>query len=450
MKYPIFVLLLLQLITQAAEKPNIILFFVDDMGWDDLGYRDPRYETPNLDKLATESIDFQQAYIPCPTCSPSRAALVTGQHPAKLQLVRHIPTSPKHGGDAYGRTNKEFNLWPKDPAQFPSRNWLPLEKQTYAEALRELGYYNLFVGKWHLGHEPYHPIHQGFHRQIGTTNWGNPKSYYPPYFRHNEVFADETERYLTDKLTDETVSFINDYQKEEPFMISLWYYSVHAPLQGRRDLVKHFRKKGFKGKEAHYAAMVTTMDESIGRIRKALHQRKISDDTVIIFLSDQGSLFENKPFRGGKKSDTLCEGGARVPLIIHWPKVIKPNQKSNEIVQSTDLFPTLVDIAGGSPKQFANLDGLSLLPTLKNNTPIQRKRPIFGYRAYQDLYASAREGSWKLLAYRSGKTELYNLSKDLGETTDISKEHPEITTRLAQQLRKWEGQVGVEKFSGIK
>tara|TARA_B110000483_G_scaffold89917_1_gene111025 strand:+ start:197 stop:889 length:693 start_codon:yes stop_codon:yes gene_type:complete len=221
--FTIFIAVLTALPLGAAqqEQPNIVLFFVDDMGWSDLGYRNPIFESPNIDALAEESVDYLQAYIATPTCSPSRATLLTGQHPARLRIVRHIPKDEANGFDKYARTEKEFNLLKTDPAQFPSRNWVPLENVTYAEALSDLGYYNLFAGKWHLGHEPYHPIEQGFDRQIGTSNAGHPSSYYPEYFKNSDVLQDETERYLTDLLTDETVGFIEDYDRDQPFMISM-------------------------------------------------------------------------------------------------------------------------------------------------------------------------------------------------------------------------------------
>ena len=183
----------------AASPPNIVLFFIDDMGWSDLGYRDPEVvESPNIDQLAREAMDFEQCYIATPTCSPSRGTLLTGKHPVRLGLVRHITGGP----------DEEFNYWENDPAQVPSRNWLELEHITYAEALKELGYFNQFIGKWHLGHEQYHPVKQGFDCQIGTTNRGHPGSYYPDYFPDSEVFQEEESAYLTDKLTDAAVAFI--------------------------------------------------------------------------------------------------------------------------------------------------------------------------------------------------------------------------------------------------
>jgi arylsulfatase A-like enzyme len=445
---------------ESNEKPNIVLFFVDDMGWGDLSYRNEKFESPNIDQLADDSLDFQQAYIACPTCSPSRATLLTGKHratlltgkhPAKLEMVRHIPTGPKHPDfDKFGRTETEYNLWKTDPAQVPCRNWLPLEHTTHAEALKEQGYYNLFVGKWHLGHDTYHPIHQGFDKQIGTTNWGHPKSYHPPYFRNSDVFEGEKTRYLTDKLTDEAVDFIDGYDGKKPFMISMWYYSVHGPHDGRKDLVEHFKKQGLTGRLAHYAAMVKSVDESVGRVRQSLAKKGLAKNTVIMFLSDQGGYFDNPPYRGGKRVDTLCEGGARVPMMINWPGVTKPGTTNNSVVQSTDIFPTLVELAGGDVAQHKSLDGVSLLQTIKDNGKLERGEPIFGYRAYEDMYGSTREGDWKLLTYRSGKTELYNVVKDIGEQSDVSEANQQKTKELLEKFIAWENKMGVAKYSGVQ
>lgn len=431
-------------------KPNIVLFFVDDLGWSDLGYRNPVFESPHIDALASEGLDFQQAYIASPTCSPSRATLLTGKHPARLRLVRHIPHNPRSGFDEFGRTDQKFNLWETDPAQFPCVNWLALEHTTYAEALKELGYYNLFVGKWHLGHEAYHPIHQGFDRQIGTSNWGHPRSYYPPYFKNSEVMIDEQERYLPDKLTDEVVDFLEHYNRRQPFMLSLWYYSVHGPHQARRDLVSRFEAKGLTGRYAQYAAMVKAVDESVGRVRAAIEEAGIENDTILIFISDQGGYFENPPFHGGKRVDTLYEGGARVPLIVHWPGVTKPGAKNHSVVQSTDLFPTLIEIAGGDPSGFKDLDGVSLAATIRDNSSLQRGEPVYAYRAYEDLYASVRSGDWKLLAYRSGIVKLYNIADDVKEENNLAETYPEKVNELRTQLVEWEQEMGVEDFSGVQ
>lgn len=435
---------------QSEEKPNIILFFVDDLGWADLGYRNPVFETPNIDKLCSESMEFTQAYIPSPTCSPSRATLLTGLHPARLKLVRHIPHGPDSGSDKYGRHTQKENYWPKDPVQFPCVNWLDLDYTTYAEVLADLGYFNLFVGKWHLGHEPYYPIHQGFNEQIGVTNWGNPQSYYPPYFKNSSVFAEESEKYLTDKLTDEVVRFIEQYDENSPFMLSFWYYNVHSPHQGRKDLVAHFEDQGLEGKMAQYAAMIKSVDESVGRIRSAIHQKGIEKQTILIFLSDQGSYFETKQLHGGKRFDALFEGGARVPLIVNWPGVTIEGSKNKSIVQSSDLFPTIIEMAGGSTEDLGILDGISLLKTIRTNEILQREEPIFAYRAYEDLYASVRLGDWKLLAYRSGIFKLFNISEDVHEKNDLSDIETDKTRMLKKYLYDWELEMGVEEFSGVK
>ncbi|WP_222846116.1 sulfatase [Pontiella sulfatireligans] len=436
----------------AKSKPNVVLFFVDDLGWNNLGYRNPDlFETPNIDQLAQDGTDFQQAYSASPTCSPSRSTLVTGKHPARLKLVRHIPSGKHPDFDEWDRTDAEFHLLEQDPAQFPSRNWLPLEETTYAEALKKEGYYSLFVGKWHLGHEPYHPVKNGFDRQIGTSNRGHPKGYYPPYTPFKEIFPEETERYLTDKLTDETVGFIEDYDKEQPFMISLWYYGVHTPNTGRKDLVPRFEgRKGLEGKRAQYAAQVMAVDESIGRVRAALKARGIDKNTVIIFTSDQGSLYEWAPYRGGKRVDTLCEGGARVPFIVSWPGVAKAGVQNDSIIQTTDIFPTLVELAGGDPAEYKDLDGTSLLATIKNNSVLERGKPVYGYRAYQDLYVSAREGDWKLLGHRSGKLWLYNVEEDREEKNDLAEKNPEKVQELVSKLKAWEKEMGVEQYSGVQ
>ena len=364
-------------------------------------------------------------------------------------MVRHIPGGKKNGFDRLGRTEVEFHYLERDPAQFPSRNWLPLENTSYATGLKQQGYYNLFVGKWHLGHEDFHPIQQGFDQQIGTSNAGHPKSYYPPYFGYKGNYTDENNTYLTDKLTNEAVDFITNYDKENPFMLTFSYYSVHTPHQGRKDLLAHFKEKGLEGKFANYAAMVKATDESVGKVLEAITAKGIEKETLIIFLSDQGGYFENAPFRGAKMAETLFEGGSRVPFFVKWPGVTKPNTINNSVIQSTDLFPTLIDIAGGNVDDFKDLDGVSLASTLKNNNTLQRD-PIFGYRAYEDLYVSVREGDWKLLAYRSGKTELYNIAKDIKEQNDVANKNLDKVKELVEKLIKWEKKMDVAQYSGVQ
>lgn len=434
-----------------ADKPNIVLFFVDDWGWNCAGYHNPElFETPNIDQLAQDGIDFQQAYIASPSCSPSRAALMTGKHPVRLRMVRHITENTKVV-DLIKNEEGEVThtLWKTDPAHFPSINYLGLEYTTYAEALKKQGYYNLFLGKWHLGGEAYYPVKQGFDRQIGTTEHGAPSNYYPDYFKDSDVFAKETEQYLTDKLTDETVQFIDEYDRDQPFMISLCYYGVHTPNIGRKDLVKKAQAMGHEGKRAHMVAQVMAVDESVGRVRAALKAKGLDKNTIIVMSSDQGSLYEWEPYRGGKRVDTLCEGGARVPFIVSWPGVADAGVQNDSIIQTTDLFPTLVEMTGGDLSDY-EYDGMSLVKTIKENSTLKRGKPVFGYRAYEDQYVSVREGDWKLLAYRSGKILLYNMESDRVEKNDLATMYPEKVQELTAELKAWEKELGVQKYSGVQ
>ena len=421
---------------KTATKPNIIMLFVDDLGWADIKYQKQRHDIPNIDRLIAEGMTFTDAYSASPTCSPSRASVITGLNPARLRLVRHI------SGTFH---EKEFSQWAGDPANFPSRNWLPLDKPTYAKELKSLGYRTAFIGKWHLGHEPYHPIHHGFDEQYGVTNYGNPKSYYPPFFRSGcQTYKDvPKDTYLTDRLTDDAIAFISKQKTDQPFQLTFFYYSAHAPYQGRKDLLEKAQARGLTGSAAHHAAMLDAVDESIGRIRKALKDKSLVDNTIIFFVGDQGGHFSNYPLRGGKKGgQALYEGGARVPFIVYWPKVTKPASSSTVPVLTTDISPTMIQMAGKHTPTNQPSDGISLVTLLKGTGKIKRDT-IYMYRSYEDQYAAVRSDNWKLIAYRSGRAELYNLTDDLSETNDLSSSKPEIVTRLKTNLKIWEQKMDV-------
>ncbi len=424
---------------QTHEKPNIVLLFVDDWGWVDLGYRTKLFHTPNIDQLKKDGLEFTRAYIATPTCSPSRASLLTGKEPVRFQMVRHIPGG-NEAGFKNGRTDEEFHLWPKDPVQMPSRNWLPLEEVTYAERLKEFGYYNMFIGKWHLGHEPYHPIHQGFDEQYGTANAGHPNSYYPPYFKIDNPLEDTPkDKYLTDVLTDKAEDFIDTYDKAQPFMLSMWYYNVHGPHEGPKDLVEKYKKEGLEDRFANYAAMVTAVDESVGRVRKALKEKGMAENTVILLISDQGGYFDQAPLSGSKTGgNTLGEGGARVPFIIDYPGLTKPNTTTDIPVQSLDIYPTLIEIASGEPCNDDWIDGESLMPIIKGGT--LAKRNLYFFRSYEDQYASVISGDWKLVKYHSGKFELFNVRDDISEQHNLIGENLEQESTLKKELAAWEAE----------
>lgn len=276
----------------SQEQPNIVMLFVDDLGWADLGYNNPVFDTPNINKLKSDGLYFSRAYVASATSSPSRASLLTGKESLRCGFVRHI----------YGKdTSLEFETFDKDPGKMKSRAYLPLEEITYAERLKEFGYYNMFVGKWHLGTEPYFPTKQGFDAMYGTCEHGHPNNYYQPFFKTNNPFPKARKNtYLTNLIGDGAVDFINKYDKKTPFLLNVWYYGVHGPQIGRKDLVAKYEKKGLTGKYAQYAAMIEALDETVGEIRSSLEKKGIADNTVIIFSSDQGGAFKNGHLRGGK------------------------------------------------------------------------------------------------------------------------------------------------------
>jgi len=422
----------------TSGKPNIVLLFVDDWGWADVGFRNPIFHTPNIDQLKKDGLNFERAYIATPTCSPSRASLLTGKEPVRFQMTRHIIDNKEK--EAQGDGNEEFNLWPKDPVQRPSRNWLPLEEVTYAERLKEFGYYNMFIGKWHLGDEKYHPIQHGFDAQFGTTNAGHPRSYYPPFFKPEQDpmgFANDYEEdYLTDVLTGGAEKFISEYNEDQPFMLSMWYYNVHGPFVGRKDWLEKYKADGLEGDYAEYAAMVSAMDESVGRVRKALEQKGISENTVVLLLSDQGGKFSNAPLSGGKIGNTLGEGGARVPFIVNYPGITKSGSTTDTPVQSLDLYPTLVEIASGKECTDKQINGKSIMPLLKGEKMAPRN--MYFFRSYEGQYTSVIKGDWKLVKYHSGKFQLFNVSKDISEENNLINVDLQNAEVLKAELLRWE------------
>ncbi|PKQ61336.1 sulfatase [Labilibaculum filiforme] len=426
----------------AQEKPNVVVFFIDDLGWADVGYQNQDFQTPNIDQLKKEGVNFDRAYVATPTCSPSRASILTGKEAIRLQMPRHITEE-----DKFGRNTEKYNYWKNDPVQMPSINWLPLEEVTYAERLKDLGYYNMFIGKWHLGHEAYHPTHQGFDEQYGTSNFGHPKSYYQPFFQVNNPLKEiSDDQYLTDVLTDKAEDFIKNYDKKQPFSLNVWHYGVHGPHVGRKDLIDQYKAKGWEDRYAEYGAMVTAMDESLGRIRKALEEKGIADNTVILFTSDQGGYFTNFPLRGKKNGgNTLGEGGARVPFVLYYPGVTKANTTCQVPIQTIDVYPTLVEIASGKQCTDEQIQGKSLIPLLKGEK--FEDRDLFFFRSYEDQYCSVISGDWKLIKYHSGLLQLYNVKEDMGEVNNLIFVKTAIAKKMAKKLSDWEQEAVPSKES---
>ncbi len=418
--------------SKKDQRPNIVMLFVDDLGWTDVGNRQFKFDTPNIDQLMSESMNFDRAYVAQPASSASRAGLLTGKEPVRTGIVRHIENKDAGSG-------REYNMWPNDPINMPSRNWLPLEEITFAERLQEAGYYNMFVGKWHMGGPEYWPNNQGYDEVFGLSDYGNVSDYYAPFFVY-PAGEDTTQdapkdELMSDYLTDKAVDMIESYDGEKPFQLSMFYYNVHTPNIGRKDLVEKYMKEGMSRLDANYAAQVAVVDMSVGDIRKALEEKGIAENTIVIYFSDQGGPFSNYPLRGCKLiDDTLAEGGIRVPLSIYYPGVTEAGSRCDTPVSAIDFYPTFVEIATGKKCKDTQIQGTSLMPLLKGGK--LKERDLHFWRSYHDQYAALMHGDWKIIKWFSGKYQMYNLRTDIGETTDLQN----IETKRFEQMKKalWE------------
>ena len=432
------------------KSPNIIFILVDDLGWKDLGYSGSTfYETPNIDKLRNESYEFSSAYAASSVCSPTRASIMTGKHPARVNITDWIP------GD--NPLDRPF-LGPKDLHQ------LPLEEVTIAEKLKNYGYTTFYSGKWHLGSKGYYPEQNGFDINIGGFEKGSPPGgYYTPY--KNPKLSDGPEgEYLTDRLTSESIKFIENNKKDNPFALFLAFYTVHTPIQANKKHVSYFENKLNKlddniartrqeGKaitllnqvNPDYASMVYALDENIGRLIKSLKENNYYDDALIIFTSDNGGLSTLRrvaptsvsPLRAWK--GWLYEGGIRIPQLIKMPENNK-NIKIYEPTVSYDLFPTILEFAGIENTN-QEIDGISLIPHLKTGKELNRKDIFWHFPHYHTSQwkpgAAIRQGDWKLLEhYESNKIELFNLKNDVGESKNLNLIYPEKTESLLKRLHE--------------
>ena len=430
--------------TIQNQKPNIVLMFVDDLAWMDIKNRSGFIETPNIDRLSKQGISFERAYSPAPVCSPSRVGLITGQHPAKFDFFRHVGAGKKSDFDKFGNAKTEYSYWPSDPAKMPSKNWLPLEAVTLAERLKEVDYATHFVGKWHSGHSPYHPIKQGFDTQHGVTNNGHPKSYYPPYFKNSDTYKDAPkDKYLTDRVTDDAVKVITEQaESDSPFFLSLWWYGVHRPTVGQKENIGKYLAKGVSREQAEYATQVEAIDNSVARVEAALEAAGKTDNTIVIFTSDQGGYYSRPPLTGRKGGGlALYEGGARVPLVVKWPREIAQEQSSDTVVSLLDIAPTLMTAAGADK---SGLDGVNLVK--KDKTPITEREPVILYRHYEDEYAAVIDGPWKLIARVSGRHALYNTITDVSEVNDVASAQPARVEKMITFLENWKRDENIRPF----
>lgn len=451
-----FLLLGVTSIGMAQEKINVVLLLVDDMGWSDLGCyaQDDFHETPNIDKLAEKGMKFTNGYASCAVSSPTRASIMTGQYPARLRITDWIPGHS---------TGNEYVICPKMYYE------LPKDRITIAQALKCQGYKTLHVGKWHLGErEEYWPDSYGFDVNIGGHSKGAPGSYYYPFAKtggnidwtnlnlpEGAVDGD----YLTDILTDHAISEIDKAVREDkPFFLNMSYYQVHVPSEGKPEYVEKYRSKLANGnyqgvKNLNYAAMIQSLDESVGRIMKKLEELGIEERTLVILTSDNGGLAGkeyngNAPLRAGK--GTYYEGGIREPYIFYWPKHIAPGKVSDELIVSTDIYSTILDVADATSYGNKITDGISLLPyvTGKQNT-INRNTIYWHYPHFHvgPPVSVIRKGDYKLIEFLvDGKLELYNVKEDIGENENLVLALPSKVKEMQEQLHAWKKNVNADEL----
>lgn len=423
-----------------SGRPNVVFIMVDDMGWRDLAcYGGTFFETPNIDKLAREGVAFSDAYAAAPLCSPTRASVLTGKYPARLGLTSIIPAW------AAGPDNPSMKAPPSDDHLDP-------EEITLAEALKQAGYTTGHFGKWHLGPKPHYPQNNGFDVNVGGTQAGAPLSFFYPQWKDNPPVTGKPGDYLTNRVTDEALSFI-DKNREKPFFLHLSYYAVHTPIEAPKHVVYRYNKKAEKLKKGGgttpnptYAAMVDVLDSNVGRVMGRLKELGLDEKTLVIFFSDNGpapGTNSAAPLR--KTKGHLYEGGVRVPLIVRWPGVIKGGQVSSVPVISVDFYPTLIEAAGitRSPQL---VDGVSLLPLLRGTARLRGRDLFFHFPHFSNEggvpSGAIRSGRYKLIEFfGSGKVELYDLKTDPGEQKDISDLRPHTTGQLKARLQAWRKRV---------
>ena len=456
----------------AAEKPNFVFFLVDDLGWADVGVNGSKFhETPHIDALAESGMRFTNGYAAASICSPTRASIMTGRHPVRVNITDWIP-----GQDVDPKRGDRF-------LKVEDTNELALSEVTIAEVLKQAGYATFFAGKWHLGDEGHWPEDQGFEINIGGHDRGSPPGgYYAPW-KNPRLEAKEKGEYLTERLTEESIDFLEDREAEKPFLLYLSYYNVHTPIQPYEKRIDHYREKAkemFPGEAPPYrdehndsatrprqddpdfASMVAAVDDSVGAILAALEEQNLADDTVVIFFSDNGGLStrpkgpdgkikaastNNDPLRAGK--GWLFEGGIREATIVRAPGVTEPSSVSDEPVVSMDFFPTMLDLAGLPPQPELHADGESLLPVLEGGEWAEPRTLYWHYPHYHGSGwkpgAAIRDGDWKLIEFWEWDgVELYNLAEDIGEKNNLADEMPEKVTELREKLHAWQKELGAQ------
>lgn len=421
------------------KRPNFVFIIIDDLGWKDMGFMGKEanryYETPNIDKLASEGMVFTSAYTNAPNCAPTRACIMSGQY------------TPRHGVYTVGSSERGSARLRK-LIPIPNKTTLDSKIVTIPEALKSAGYTSACIGKWHLGDKkPYRPEDQGFDVTFRRKHGGH--------------FSPDGE-YLTDRLTDEAVKFIKA-NKNGSFLLYLSHHAVHTPIQAKKAIIEKYKKK--KPSKGHnnptYAAMIESVDKGVGRVVDKLDELGLTDNTVVFFFSDNGGygpVTSMEPLRGAK--GMLYEGGIRVPMLVRWPGKTKPGSVCDVPVIGIDFYPTILEMAGASKPSGYVLDGKSLTPLLTQsggtppggNPALQRKAIFWHFPAYLQAYrggkaqgawrttpaGAVRQGDWKLIEFfEDGKLELYNLTEDIGEKNNLAKKLPGKAKELHRVLAEW-------------
>ena len=450
-----------------AAATNVVFIMADDLGYMDTGFNNPAtfYDTPNLNAFTRQGMRFTAGYAACPVCSPTRSSILTGQYPARTRNTdyfggpnghQQLPTDPASG--SFGGHGKR----PVLPAPYLAR--LAASHTTLAEAFKASGYATMHAGKWHLGPKGSWPEDHGFDVNAGGCDRGGPyggKGYFSPYNNPSLTNGPDGE-HLPDRLASEVSKFITAH-KDQPFFVYLPFYSVHTPLMGRPDLVEKYKAQKAKlglepafqpepprqnrtvQEHAIYAAMVEAMDQAVGKVLKTLDDHGLADDTIVIFFSDNGGLStsegsptSNLPYRAGK--GWMYEGGIREPLVVRWPKVVRPGTTCDVPVISTDFYPTLLAACGLDPMPAQHLDGISFLNLLKDPSATHHRAPLFWHYPHWGNQggipsAAIRDGDWKLIEFYWQKgIELYNLADDPGEHHNLAATNPTKVADLKAKL----------------
>ncbi len=443
----------------ADERPNFLFILVDDLGWADIGANGSTfYETPSIDALATEGMRFTDGYVASPMCSPTRASIMTGKHPARLHMTNWI-----------GAPQPEAYTWNTILRSAPYVEALRLDEVTVAESLQNAGYETVIFGKWHLGKdETYWPENQGFETNVGACAWGAPiggKLYFSPYGNPRMEDGPDGE-HLPDRLAKETIKFL-EQDRNRPFFAYLSFYSVHSPWIARPDLREKYEKKDKLADECReerfidfkknqndpiFAAMIESMDLAVGDVLAALKSTGQDKNTVVFFLSDNGGASEvtsNAPLRAGKCF--LFEGGIRVPFIVSWPGRVKAGSVSHVPITSTDFYPTLLELAAAPLMPEQHLDGISFAGLLDGESSLDREDLFWHYPHYEGGWepsSAIRSGDWKLIDYyEESRVELFNLKNDVGEYHNLAETYPDLTQSLRQKLYDWRKEVNANKPS---